>query len=54
MVASEKARDNMVYGEFPCLPAAVLTGVIVSDEYLASAQSPLQAWALDQVHEADY
>jgi len=54
MCASEEARDNMVYGQFPCLFATVQTGVIVSNENLASAQSPLHARPLDHVSKADY
>jgi len=54
MCASEEARDNMVYGEFPCLFATVQTGEIVSNEDLASAQSPLHARPLDHVSKADY
>lgn len=54
MSTSEKARGNMVYRKFPGLMAAVLTGVIVSNEYLSSAQSPLHAWALDETSKADY
>ena len=54
MSTSEEARDNMVYRKFPGLVAAVLTGVIVPNEYLSSAQSPLHAWALDEISKADY
>ena len=54
MSTSEEARDNVVYGEFPGLAPAVLTGVIVPDENLSSAQSPLHARALDEVSKADY
>lgn len=37
MLPSKVARDNMVYSELLSLLAAVLTGVIVSSEYLAPA-----------------
>jgi hypothetical protein len=54
MSTSEEARNNMVYRKFPGLVAAVLTGVIVPNEYLSSAQSPLHAWALDEISKDTY
>jgi len=54
MFASKVARDNVVYGELPGMLAAVLAGVVISKEYLASAQLALCAGAFDEVNEADY
>ena len=52
--APETARDNVVYGEVSGLLAAILAGVIVSNEHLTSAHLPLCAGAFDEVDEAYY
>jgi hypothetical protein len=54
MFAAEATRDNVVNGEFPGLFAAVLTGVIISKEYLASAHFSLCAGAFNHVDQADH
>jgi hypothetical protein len=54
MFAAEAAWDNVVYGELPSLFAAVLAGVIISKEYLASAHLSLCAGAFNHVNQADH
>lgn len=47
--AAEVSRNDMVYGEFPGLPAAVLARVAISNEYLAATQLPGHTRAPDEV-----
>ena len=54
MFAAEAAWDNMVYSEFSRLFAAVLAGVIVSKEHLASAHFSLCAGSFNHVDQADH
>ena len=54
VLTSPVSGNNVVYGERPALPAAVLAGERVPNEDLAPAELLLKAWTLDHVYEAYY